>query len=107
MELIGIKSCCTPYILMGKVDGTPPFVVWRKESGDRRLKILDNLAKFHARFAHPLAIFAYREPFHSVILYKGTQRTGRNQKFVLAFRISDSERGTRRTESKGPSLAKQ
>jgi hypothetical protein len=44
----------TPYILMEKVDGTPPFSVWQKESEDRRLKILDNLAKFHARFAHPL-----------------------------------------------------
>jgi hypothetical protein len=44
----------TPYILMEKVDGTPPFAVWQKESEDRRLKILDNLAKLHARFAHPL-----------------------------------------------------
>jgi hypothetical protein len=43
-----------PYILMENTSGTPPWVIWKREPEDRRLKILDNLAMLHARFARPL-----------------------------------------------------
>ncbi|KAL6303990.1 hypothetical protein BKA93DRAFT_315121 [Sparassis latifolia] len=44
----------SPYILMDHAPGIPPFAKFYKETQDRRLKILDSLAKLHACFARPL-----------------------------------------------------
>ena len=43
-----------PYILMSKIKEVEPWEIWRKLDEERRLKLLDTLARHHARFSRPL-----------------------------------------------------